>query len=324
MTKPLVYVPKPLPPAVTIPLGEKCELLDIAREDDPEAALAAASGRVRAIATLGGRVDEALMDRFPGLEIVANYGVGYDIVDAAAAAARGVMVTNTPDVLNDEVADTAIGLLLMTVRNLSEAERYLRDGAWPRKPFRLSPASMRNRKVGLVGFGRIGTEIAKRLVPFGVEIVYHTRTSRPDQPYRHFPDLLEMAAYVDTLIVIVPGGAATHHLIGEAVLAALGPAGIVINVARGSVIDEAALVKALADGTIQSAGLDVFEHEPSVPAELMAMEHVVLLPHVGSASVPTRDAMSRLVADNIIAWFETGSALTPVSETAHLNGKALA
>ncbi|WP_108461682.1 2-hydroxyacid dehydrogenase [Devosia naphthalenivorans] len=318
MTKPLIYLPKPLPPAVTDPLEQKFELFRAWQAGASEQHSPAIKERVQGIVTLGGRVDQALMSRFPRLEIVANYGVGYDIVDAAGAAERSIMVTNTPDVLNDEVADTAIGLLLMTIRNLGEAERYLRAGGWESAPFRLSPVSMRGRKVGLVGLGRIGTGIAERLVPFGVEIAYHSRSPRPEHPFQHFPDLVAMARHVNILIVIVPGGEQTRHLINAEVLDALGTTGIVINVARGSVIDEQALITALKSGIILGAGLDVFENEPYVPADLLEMDHVVLLPHVGSASVPTRNAMSQLVADNVITWFDTGKALTPVSETAHI------
>ena len=225
-----------------------------------------------------------------------------------------MVVTNTPDVLNEEVADTALGLLLCTVRQLPQAERYLRAGNWPKHgDYQLTP-SLRDRTVGIVGMGRIGKAIARRLDAMQVPVVYHTR--RPtDVPYRHYPNLVDMARDADVLIVITPGGAATKNLVNAAVLKALGPNGILINVARGSVVDEAALIKALQDKTILSAGLDVFVDEPNVPAELMAMENVVLLPHVGSASEPTRRAMDTLVADNIIAWFAGKGPITPVPET---------
>jgi lactate dehydrogenase-like 2-hydroxyacid dehydrogenase len=274
-------------------------------------------GHVRAIAVSlpMERISEALFDRLPKLEIVASFGVGYDHIDAAAAAKRGIIVTHTPEVLNEEVADTALGLLLSTVRELPQAERHLRSGKWPYGDYRLSRATLRNRVVGLVGMGRIGRAIARRLEAFGVPVVYHTRRPRPEVAYRHYPDLVEMARAVDVIIAIVPGGAATRNLIDAKVLEALGPDGILINVARGSVVDEAALIEALKQGKILAAGLDVFAKEPHVPEELIAMENVVLLPHVGSGSVFTREKMDQLMVDNILAWSEGKPPLTPVPET---------
>lgn len=273
-------------------------------------------GHVRAMAVSAMLpVDDALMARLPNLDIIASFGVGYDHVDAAAAARRGIVVTNTPDVLTEEVADTAIGLLLCTVRELPQAERYLRAGKWRERAYPLSRATLRNRTVGMVGMGRIGMAIARRLEAFGTPIAYYTRHQRPDLPYRHYPDLIDMARAVDVLMVIVPGGAATRNMIDASVLEALGPDGVLINVARGSVIDEDALIAALQRKTILSAGLDVFAHEPEVPAALIAMDNVVLLPHVGSASVFTREKMDQLVVDNILAWAARKPPLTPVPET---------
>jgi lactate dehydrogenase-like 2-hydroxyacid dehydrogenase len=261
------------------------------------------------------RINEAMFDRLPKLEIVASFGVGYDHIDTATAAKRGVIVTHTPEVLNEEVADTALGLLLSTVRELPQAERHLRSGKWPNGDYRLSRATLRNRTVGLVGMGRIGRAIARRLEAFGVPVVYHTRQPRPEVAYRHYPDLVEMARAVDVIIAIVPGGAATRNLIDAKVLEALGPEGILINAARGSVVDEAALIDALKQGKILAAGLDVFAKEPHVPEELIAMENVVLLPHIGSGSVFTREKMDQLMVDNILAWSEGKPPLTPVPET---------
>ncbi|MBX6426223.1 MAG: 2-hydroxyacid dehydrogenase [Variibacter sp.] len=262
-----------------------------------------------------GGADGALMQRFGKLEIVASFGVGYDNIDAQWAAAHGVIVTNTPDVLTEEVADTAIGLLLCTVRELPRAERYLRAGEWARKgDYRLT-ASLRDRTVGLVGLGRIGQAIARRLEAMRVPVVYHARRPRPEAPYPYFPSLIEMARAVDVLLVITPGGAETRHLIDAKVLEALGPNGILINMARGSVVDERALIAALKERKILSAGLDVFADEPLVPQELIDMDHVVLLPHVGSASEPTRRAMERLVVDNLVRWKRGEPPLTPVPET---------
>jgi lactate dehydrogenase-like 2-hydroxyacid dehydrogenase len=260
-------------------------------------------------------VNEALYARLPKLEIVASFGVGYDHIDAAAAAKRGIIVTHTPDVLTEEVADTAIGLLISTVRELPQAERYLRAGKWPEGNYPLSRATLRNRTVGLVGMGRIGRAIARRLDAFGIPVVYHSRQPRTDLPYCHYSRLLDMAKYVDTLIAIVPGGTATRHMIDAKVLEALGPDGIVVNVARGSVIDEAALIDALKERKIFAAGLDVFVNEPEVPAELLALDNVVLLPHLGSASVFTREKMDQLLVDNLLAWSRGEPPLTPVPET---------
>src|SRR4051812_23375310 len=283
---------------------------------DHEALVASIAPKVRAIAAAGGhgRIDAAMMSRFPKLEIVSSFGVGYDHIDAKWAGEHGIVVTNTPDVLNEEVADTALGLLLCTVRHLPQAERYLRAGNWPKHgDYQLTP-SLRDRTVGVVGMGRIGKAIARRLDAMNVPVVYHSR--RPaDVSYKHYPNLIDMARAADVLLVIIPGGAATRNLINGEVLEALGPQGILINMARGSVVDEPALIKALQQKQILSAGLDVFAQEPSVPQALIDMEHVVLLPHVGSASIATRRAMDQLVADNIISWFAGKGALTPVAET---------
>jgi lactate dehydrogenase-like 2-hydroxyacid dehydrogenase len=253
------------------------------------------------------------MEKMPKLEIVSNMGVGYDSVDARWAGEHGVVVTNTPGVLDEEVADTTIGLLIAAVRQLPQSERYLRAGKWLEKAFPLSP-TLRGRTIGIVGMGRIGKAIAKRVEAMGLKLVYHSRR-HADVPYKHYPDLLSMARDADVLIVIVPGGPETKHMINREVLEALGPDGVLINVARGSVVDEPALIAALRDKKILSAGLDVFADEPRVPKELVEMDHVVLLPHVGSASVATRRAMGQLVVDNLKSWAEGKPPLTPVPET---------
>lgn len=283
---------------------------------DREAALTAAAPTVRGIAASSGhgRIDAAALDRFPKLEIIANFGVGYDNIDAAEAGRRGILVTNTPDVLNEEVADTALALLLMAVRQLPQADRYLRAGRWLEKPFPLS-ASLRGRTAGIVGLGRIGKAIAKRLEACGVGIAYHNRRPAADVAYPYHDTLVGLARAVDILVVVTPGGPETTNLVNAEVLAALGSDGILINVARGTVVDEPALIEALRSRTILTAGLDVFAEEPKVPQELIAMEHVVLLPHVGSASVKTRDAMGQLVVDNLVSYFSGRGPLTPVTET---------
>src|SRR5581483_652768 len=266
--------------------------------------VAANAGAIRGIARGAHHgIDRSLIESLPKLEIIANFGVGYDGLDLRACGERGIIVTNTPDVLTEEVADTAIGLLLMTVRELSAAERHLRAGKWPAGNYPLSRATMRNRTVGIAGLGRIGKAIARRLEAMQVPVVYHTRHPLPEVAWRHYPGIREMAAAVDTLILVLPGTAETRGLVDERVLNALGPQGILINIGRGSVVDEEALIRALRDRRILAAGLDVFTNEPSVPAELIAMENTVLLPHVGSASVHTRDAMGQLVVDNLASWF---------------------
>lgn len=316
MTKPVLLAIGRPPQGAFAALGETFTVERPFDAPDPEAALGAAANDVEAIAQFGKRpVDAALMARLPKLRIVANFGVGYDLVDAAHAGANGVIVTNTPDVLNEEVADTALGLLIATVREFGGAERWLREGRWAKEgPYRLT-GSLRGRTVGIVGMGRIGKAIGRRIEAFGLPVVYHSRRPAEGVPYRHYPDLVAMARDVDTLVVIIPGGAATKELINAEVLAALGPDGVLVNVARGSVVDEPALIAALKDGTILGAGLDVFAQEPHVPAELVALPNCVLLPHVGSASVATRQAMAQLVIDNLAAYAAREAPLTPVEET---------
>jgi lactate dehydrogenase-like 2-hydroxyacid dehydrogenase len=289
------------------------ELAAARDRDSPLASL----GHVRAMAvSLPVRpINDALLARLPQLEIIASFGVGYDHIDAAAAGKRGIIVTHTPDVLTEEVADTALGLLLCAVRELPQAERHLRAGKWLEREYPLTKASLRDRTVGLVGMGRIGHAIAHRLEAFGVPIAYYARHQRSEVPYRYYADLIELARAVQILLVIVPGGAGTRNMIDAKVLEALGPDGILINMARGSVVDEPALIEALQRGTIMAAGLDVFAKEPQVPKELIAMENVVLFPHLGSASVFTRAKMDQLMVDNILAWAAGKPPLTPVPET---------
>ena len=282
---------------------------------DPALVTADLAAAVSGIA-IQGKLPSGFVDAFPNLEIIASFGVGYDGVDAAHAAGRGIVVTNTPDVLTEEVADTTIGLLINTLRRLPAAEQWLRQGRWAKEgPFALSPLTLRGRTVGLYGLGRIGRAIARRLESFGVSIAYHTRRPRDDLSYAYYPTLKAMAEAVDTLIVIVPGTEDTRRAVDADVLAALGSNGVLISVGRGTTVDEAALADALQRGIIAAAGLDVFEKEPYVPDALLALPNVSLLPHVGSASQATRKAMGDLVVDNLVAWFDTGAALTPVPET---------
>ncbi len=265
------------------------------------------------------RIDAAFIDALPKLEIIASFGVGYDAVDAKHAASRGVVVTNTPDVLTDETADTAIGLLINTLRELPQAEQYLRNGRWEKEgSYPLTKLTLRGRTVGIYGLGRIGRVIARRLETFNVSILYHSRNKRDDVSYAYASSLKELATRCDTLIVVVPGGPATEKAVNADVLAALGANGVVINIGRGSTVDCDALATALKSGTIAGAGLDVFPNEPHVPEALLSLPRVTLLPHVGSASVHTRDAMAGLLVDNLVSWFTEGRALTPVPESLDL------
>ncbi len=284
---------------------------------DKAAMIAELGPRLRLMAAGGGhaQVDGAFLKQFPKLEMISSFGVGYDHIDAKWAGEHGIIVTNTPDVLNEEVADTALGLLLNTAREFPQAERYLRAGKWLDQAYPLTKGTLRDRTVGMVGMGRIGKAIARRLDAFGVPVAYHSRKPQAGVDYKYYPSLIDMARAVDVLMVIVPGGAGTKNLINAQVLDALGPDGILINMARGSVVDEPALIKALQDKKIMAAGLDVFANEPQVPKELIAMDNVVLFPHLGSASVYTRRAMDQLVVDNILAWSAGKPPLTPVPET---------
>ena len=311
----VVLIPTPTMPLIMDALAARFPLVKM-WEQEEKACLAAQGSRVRAVAGSFGarRVDASLMGALPNLGIVSNFGVGYDGVDADWAAQHGVVVTNTPDVLTDEVADLAMGLLLATVRQLPQADKHLREGRWPKGAYPLTP-TLRGRSMGVVGLGRIGKAIAKRAEAFGLKVAYHGRNRQPDVVWPYYDSLLAMARDVDVLMVVTPGGPGTEGIINADVLKALGPDGILVNVARGSVVDETALIEALRSKAILSAGLDVFRNEPHVPAELAAMDHVVLLPHVGSASVETRRAMGQLVVDNVIAFAEGKGPLTPVPET---------
>jgi lactate dehydrogenase-like 2-hydroxyacid dehydrogenase len=286
------------------------------REPDREAALSRLAPTIKAVAATShlAVVDAALMRRLPNLQIVASFGVGYDHVDAKWAGEHGIVVTHTPGVLDEEVADTAFGLLLATVRQLPQAERYLREGKWLHAAYPLS-ASLRARKMGILGLGRIGKAIARRAVAFGVDVVYHGRKPQEGAPYLYYPKLIDMARACDILMVVAPGGPTTRNIVDADVLEALGPNGVLINISRGSLVDEDALIDALAKKRLLGAGLDVFAKEPNVPAALLALDNAVLLPHVGSASRYTRQAMADLVVDNLYSWIDGKGPVTPVPET---------
>jgi lactate dehydrogenase-like 2-hydroxyacid dehydrogenase len=283
---------------------------------DDARAFAKIAPRIRAIAatTHTVKIDASLMRRLPNLEIVASIGVGYDHIDAAWAGRHGVIVTHTPGVLDDEVADVAIALTISAVRKLPQAERYLREGLWAKGHYPLT-ASLRGRTMGILGLGRIGKSIASRAEAFGLKVVYHGRSIQAGARYLYYPTLLGMAQDCDILVIAAPGGAGTRHVVNAEVLAALGPNGVLVNIARGSLVDEDALIAALQNGTILAAGLDVFANEPHVPEALLALDNAVLLPHVGSASNQTREAMARLTAENLFSFAAGSGPLTPVPET---------
>ncbi|OWV75663.1 hydroxyacid dehydrogenase [Rhizobium sp. R339] len=279
---------------------------------DRQELIARVGGNIRAIATRGELGASAeLMKQLPKLEIVSCYGVGTDAIDLSYARANGIRVTNTPDVLTEDVADIAIGLLLATARQIPQADAFVRTGQWGKVPMPLV-TRVAGKKVGLVGMGRIGKAIAKRAAAFGCDIAYFTRNEHTDVAYAYQPDLIALADWADFLIVIVPGGEATMKIINAPVLKALGPNGMLINVSRGTTVDEEALIAALQNRIIQAAGLDVFLNEPKIDARFLTLPNVVLQPHHGSGTIETRKAMGQLVRDNLAAHFAGRALPTPV------------
>jgi lactate dehydrogenase-like 2-hydroxyacid dehydrogenase len=297
-----------LMPSLEKQLAETFDWHRLVDETDPKAFVAARGREYVGLATAG-FADAALIEALPALKVISSFGVGVDKIDLHAAAQRGIPVGNTPDVLNDCVADLALGLIIDVARGIGASERYLRAGSWPRGAYPLQ-RKVSGKKLGIVGLGRIGHVIAKRALAFDMDIRYHNRRPVVDTSIAHEPSLVELARWCDFLVVIVPGGAATRHLVNDAVLDALGTKGYLINVSRGSVVDEAALVRALKERRIGGAGLDVFENEPQVPAELMGLDNVVLVPHIGSATVETRGAMAQRVFDNLKSYFDTGKLIS--------------
>ena len=306
----------PLKPSLAETLQTSYQALTLPEEPADRAAfLQRHGGDVVAVVTSGRTgADAALMSALPKLGAVVNFGVGYDTTDVDAAAAAGIGVSNTPDVLTDCVADTALGLMIDVMRQFSAADRFVRAGRWPDACNYPLTRQVSNTRVGIIGLGRIGSAIAKRLSAFGCTISYHNRNEKPGSPYRYVESPVELARGVDVLVVAAAGGSGTRQLVDADVLAALGPRGYLINIARGSVVDEPALVAALTDGRLAGAGLDVFADEPEVPAALLDLDNVVLLPHVGSGTVETRAAMERLTLDNLDEFLRTGRLVTPVVE----------
>lgn len=295
-------------------LEERYRLHHLYKAPDKAAMLAEVGPRVRAIVASGEvGPDRAMIEACPKLEIVACYGVGVDAIDRVACAERGVPVTNTPEVLTEDVADMGLMLLLMTLRDAVAADAWARTGRWAREGVFRMTRCPRGLSVGILGLGRIGKAIARRVEAIGMVVEgYHGRTAQPGVAWRHYPSLVELARDVDVLILSCPGGAATRGIVNAAVLDALGPEGWLVNVARGSVVDEPALIEALEQRRIKGAGLDVFANEPHVPERLCRLENVVLSPHAASGTFETRDRMAQLVVDNLAAHFAGRPLLTPV------------
>ena len=310
-----ILITAPLPPFLDEPLHADYRCHDYIKAPDRESLLAQVGGSVRGLVQGGGTVTATmLLDALPKLEIVSVFGVGYDGVPIGYCRDRGLKVTNTPDVLTDDVADVAVALILMTGRGFIRANRFVHAGEWERGGPELT-TKLAGRSVGILGLGRIGKAIASRVAAMGMHVAYASRKPQ-EVPYRYVGDLGSLASQVDFLVVACPGGPATRNLVDAHVLAALGSKGTLINIARGSIVDEPALVRALADGVIKGAGLDVFADEPHIPQALLAMDNVVLLPHVGSATQETRKAMGDLCKANLDAWFAQRRTLTLIPELA--------
>ncbi len=310
--KPAIIQIESMLPSVEATLAEHYDVHRLAGRADLDGLPAAARAGIRAIVTGGGTgAAPALIEALPQLEIITINGVGTDAVDLELCRSRGVRVTNTPDVLTDDVADLAVGLMLAVLRKLCLGDRFVRAGAWGKGKFALG-SKMTGKRLGIVGLGRIGRAIAKRAGGFDMAISYHDQRAFEDVPYRFEPSLRSLARDSDILVVAASGGAGSRHLVDRAVMDALGAKGILVNVARGSIVDEQALVEALLDGRLGGAGLDAFQNEPHVPEALFALDQVVLEPHQASATHETREAMGRLVTDNLAAHFAGRPLLTTV------------
>lgn len=312
MTKTILALGRLLPPEMEA-LEQHFEVIRLRRDDNPEAVLQDRRLDIAGILSVPQTpVRRHLIEALPNLEIIAQFGVGVDNIDLAAARERGILVTNTPDVLTADTADTALALLLAVTRRVCEADMFVRVGKWKAGQMGLG-TSLTGKRAGIVGLGRIGQAIAKRLEGFGIDVVYYGPREKPDQPYAYYPDLAQMAGDVDFLILSCNGGPDTAGLVDYDILEHLGPKGFLINIARGSVVVEDHLLAALANKIIAGAGLDVFANEPEVPEGLFSLDNVVLLPHIGTATVETRTIMGELVMKNLLAHFGGGVLLTPVS-----------
>lgn len=289
------------------------KIIKLWQEKDPEAAIQAHKNDIVAInCTIGHNISKKLIEALPNLEIIATFSVGFEHIDVETAHKRGIKVSNTPDVLCAETADTGMALLLATARRIVEGDVYVRVGKWLNGDMPLG-VSLTGKTIGIVGLGGIGSKVAKRCEGFEMNVVYYGPREKPQYSYQYYDDIIVMAKDSDYLMLTCPGGPETANLVDANVLDALGPKGMLINISRGSVVDQAALIEALQNGKIAAAGLDVFQNEPHVPQELISMDNVVLLPHIGSASVETRSAMGQLVVDNILAHFDGKALLTEVA-----------
>ncbi|MBX2804968.1 MAG: 2-hydroxyacid dehydrogenase [Hyphomicrobiales bacterium] len=311
--KPGILQIAPMMPHVEEALNNAYTVYKYWKSDDKEALISASSADIRAVATTGNHgCPPSLIAKLPKLEIIASYGVGYDAIDISACKAAGVRVSNTPDVLNDAVAEITLGLMIALCRRIPQADQYTRQGSWIDANYPLT-GELTGTKVGILGLGRIGKEIARRCQAFKMEVVYHGRNKQPYEPYPFYPDLTAMAKDVDWLVVIAPGSAETTGIVSRQVMEALGPEGNLVNMARGSLVDETALVELLQSGRLGGAALDVFAQEPDVPETLLALDNVVLSPHQGSATHKTRTAMGDLVIRNLAAHFSGHPLPTPVA-----------
>ncbi|MBN9309825.1 2-hydroxyacid dehydrogenase [Devosia sp.] len=290
-------------------LAERFTVHKLHMAADKDALLAEVGGRVRAVA--GGNVDGALMDRLPKLEIIANFGVGYDSIDTKAARDRNIRVTNTPNVLNDAVAELTIGLMIALARRIPQADRFVREGKWAKVGYRLQ-TELNGKTVGILGLGRIGKEIATRCQAMRMRVVYHGRKRQADEPHIYYDNLVDMARDSDWLVLIAPGGKGTEKIVNREVLEALGPEGYLVNVARGTLVDEAAMLEMLKGWKLGGAALDVFEKEPAMDPGFWELDNVVLSPHQGSATHQTRDKMGDLVVANLVAHFDGEPLLSAV------------
>ncbi|WP_349295012.1 2-hydroxyacid dehydrogenase (plasmid) [Thioclava sp. 'Guangxiensis'] len=312
--KPRILQTGALSPGLDARLAEEFDVLRLWECDTPLAALAESGAPVRGIATSAPvGVPDDLLAALPDLEVISCRGVGLDRIDLASCRARGIQVAGTFGVLSDCVADLALGLMIDAARRISEAERFVRAGRWSREKFPLA-TRISGQRLGIVGLGQIGQAVARRAAAFDMEIRYTGRMEKIGQPWAYEDSLVELAAWADMLVLTVSGGASTEGMVSAEVLEALGPRGYLINVARGSVVDEAALLGALAGGGIAGAALDVFADEPHVPEAFLALENVVLLPHIGSGTKETRRDMEALVLRNLQSYFRTGAVVTPAPD----------
>lgn len=317
MNRSLTLMPFPAN-SIQLTAASQLNLLSLGEDNDAAATLAQHAESVRVVANTGEYVvDAELMDRLPNLGLIAQFGVGYDSIDVAAAVERGIVVTNCAGSNAEEVGDTCFSILLALVREICQAQDHLRSGKWSTEgAFPLAPSSLQGRSMGIFGMGSVGQAVARRAEAFGMPVAYYARRPR-DLPYAFYPTLIDLARNVDTLVIAAPAVPSTFHSVNAQVLQALGAEGIVVNVGRGALVDEAALTAALVAGTIFGAALDVFEDEPHVSQALIDAPNTVLVPHIGSATEPTRRAMAELAVANIASWLEAGSVLTPVPETVH-------